>query len=78
MSYKEWNDDRLKGKWYQDRIKKHGSWENYLKFVSEKNRAGGLAGKGSKKPGAGRFKKGELETKLNSKKGHRVRYGRTE
>lgn len=69
MSYTEWNTERLKGKWYQDRIKLHGSWDNYLAYISEKNKAGGYATKGVKKPGAGRFKKGDLEAKLLGKKG---------
>lgn len=75
MTYQNWNEERLQGKWYQDRIKKHGSWENYLKFISEKNKIGGYAGKGAKRPGSGRLKKGDLEAKLIGKKGAYKRWG---
>ena len=78
MSYKEWNEERLKSPWHQARIKKHGSWENYVAFISEKNKAGGYATKGIKKPGAGHYRKGDPQASINGLKGANKRWAKDE
>lgn len=78
MSYKEWNEERLKSPWHQARIKKHGSWENYVAFISEKNKAGGYATKGIKKPGAGHYRKGDPQASINGLKGAKKRWAKDE
>lgn len=53
----------------QQRISKYGSEEAWRAHMSKTNGAGGAASKGKKKPGAGRYKPGDIEARLNGKKG---------
>lgn len=53
----------------QQRINQYGSEEAWRAHMSKTNGAGGTASKGKKKPGAGRYKPGDIEARLNGKKG---------
>lgn len=73
-----WHQARIKkhGSWEgyleyvkQQRIKKHGSEAVWRAHMSKTNGAGGAASKGKKKPGAGRYKAGTIEARLDGKKG---------
>lgn len=73
-----WHQARIKkhGSWQgyldhvkQQRINQYGSEEAWRAHMSKTNGAGGTASKGKKKPGAGRYKPGDIEARLNGKKG---------
>ena len=49
-----------------------------MAFISEKNKAGGYATKGIKKPGAGHYRKGDPQASINGLKGANKRWAKNE